>query len=250
MKRIIKSFVGLTLAVSIVVSSPMQAQAGFFDWLFGRNKNQDIVVNTGAEYYAEPLAVEGVSGPERKEKESLFKATQYYYKTGLSCPKEATYSKYKLLERVRKGDIIYEALGAGGIAGHTAIVEGIYDRGDGTKYIRLIEAIGDGGVCRGILDDKRADAKAAYVLRVKGADQGMINRAVSFCEAQLGKPYRLDFKHDFDRHEAHWYCSEIVWAAYFLQGINIETTGSLNEQGITPRDIYRCDLTVTIPHKR
>lgn len=250
MKRIIKSFAGLTLAVSIVVSTPMQAHAGLFDWLFGRNKNQDIVVNTGAEYYAEPLAVEGVSGPERKEKESLFKANQYYYKTGLSCPKEATYSKYKLLERVRKGDIIYEALGAGGIAGHTAIVEGIYDRGDGTKYIRLIEAIGDGGVCRGILDDKRADAKAAYVLRVKGADQGTINRAVSFCEAQLGKAYRLDFKHNFDRHEAHWYCSEIVWAAYFLQGINIETTGSLNEQGITPRDIYRCDLTVTIPHKR
>lgn len=250
MKRIIKSFVGLTLAVSIVVSSPMQAQAGFFDWLFGRNKNQDIVVNTGAEFEAEMLAVDPVTGPDNPPKETIFKANQYYYKTGLSCPKQATYSKYKLLERVRKGDIIYEALGAGGIAGHIAIVEGVYDRGDGTKYIRLIEAIGDGGVCRSILDDKRADDKAAYVLRVKGADQGIINRAVDFCVAQLGKAYRLDFKHDYNRYEAHWYCSEVVWAAYFVQGINVETTGSLNEQGITPRDIYRCDLTVTIPHKR
>lgn len=248
MRRTWVSAVGLLTAACIVAATPMKAHAGFWDW-FRRDSDQDIVVNTGNEYEAEMLAVEGVTGPGRTESTSIFYTDRYYYDTGLTCPEEATYSRYKLLERVRKGDIIYEANGGGGITGHTAIVEGIYDRGDGTKYIRLIESDVI-GVTRGILDDKRADDRGSYVLRAKGADQGAINRVLNFCVGQLGKPYRIDFGHDFDYYEAHWYCSEMIWAAYFLQGIDIETTGRYNEKGVTPRDIYNCDLTVTIPHKR
>ena len=243
MKKSFLSAVSFILAMVFVFNTPMRVNAWWWN-----NSNQDIVVNTGAEYVAPMLDVPGVGG-EGKQTETVFKANQYYYKTGLSCPKEATYSKYKLLERVKKGDVIYEAMGAGGLAGHIAIVEGVFDRGDGTKYIRLIESIGDGGTVRSILDDKRADVKQAYVLRVYGASQTNINRALAFCIGQMGKGYRMDLKWDFNYYQPDWYCSELVWAAYFNQGINIETTGAVNEPGVTPRDIYRCSLMLNIPYK-
>lgn len=76
--------------------------------------------------------------------------------------------------------------------------------------------------------------KKVTVLRVKKAKASQINKAVNFCIKQLNKKYSLDFKHDTKSSEKDWYCSELVWAAYKNQGINIETTGRLNEPGITP----------------
>lgn len=94
----------------------------------------------------------------------------YYYNTGYSCPSQATYSKYNLLDIVKKGDVIYEGNGGFGITGHIAIVDGIYTKSDGSKYIRLIEAISNdyGGVTRSILDDTRVDEKGVTILRVSG----------------------------------------------------------------------------------
>ena len=105
------------------------------------------------------------------------------------------YSKYNLLDVVKKGDIIFEANGGFGITGHVAIVEGIYSRGDGTNYIRLIEAI-DVGVVRSILDDTRVDDKAVTILRVSSATATNISTAVSFCKGELGADYSLDFAKD------------------------------------------------------
>lgn len=171
----------------------------------------------------------------------------YYYDTGTSCPKQATYGKYKLLQNVKKGDIIFEGNGGFGITGHIAVVEGIYSRGDGTQYIRLIEAI-ENGVVRSILDDKRVVDKDVTVLRVTSATTTQINNAVSFCVSQLGKKYKLDFAKDTSKNEKDWYCSELAWAAYKNQGIDIEVDG-LNEPGITPRDIKRCKKVSTISIK-
>lgn len=171
----------------------------------------------------------------------------YYYDTGTSCPKQATYGKYKLLQNVKKGDIIFEGNGGFGITGHIAVVEGIYSRGDGTQYIRLIEAI-ENGVVRSILDDKRVVDKDVTVLRVTSATTTQINNAVSFCVSQLGKKYKLDFAKDTSKNEKDWYCSELAWAAYKNQGIDIEV-GGLNEPGITPRDIKRCKNVSTISIK-
>lgn len=171
----------------------------------------------------------------------------YYYDTGTSCPKQATYGKYKLLQNVKKGDIIFEGNGGFGITGHIAVVEGIYSRGDGTQYIRLIEAI-ENGVVRSILDDKRVVDKDVTVLRVTSATTTQINNAVSFCVSQLGKKYKLDFAKDTSKNEKDWYCSELAWAAYKNQGIDIEV-GGINEPGITPRDIKRCKKVSTISIK-
>ena len=180
--------------------------------------------------------------------------SKYYYNTGTSCPSQANYNKYNLLSVVKKGDVIFEANGGFGITGHIAIVEGIYNRNDGTgrKYIRVIEAISnsEGGVTRSILDDTRVDDKAVTILRVSGATTTKINSAVSFCQGELGSSYFLDFAKDHSASETDWYCSELVWAAYYNQGINIEVGGLHGEPGVTPRDIRNCSLTYEVAYSR
>ena len=170
---------------------------------------------------------------------------KYYYNTGTSCPTEANYDQKNLLDVVKKGDIIYEANGGFGITGHIAIVEGIFSDSDGTSYIRIIEAISD-GVVRSIIDDTRYNEKDAFILRVHGATDQQIDNAVEFCLSQLGKKYAIDFRKDTDPFQTDWYCSELVWAGYKNQGIDIETTALFNEPGVTPRDILNSDLTYQI----
>ena len=172
----------------------------------------------------------------------------YYYNTGTKCPSEATYSKYSLLSKVKKGDIIYESKGGFGITGHVAIVEGIYTY-NGKKYIRVIEAI-DKGVVRSILDDTRIDERGGSVYRVSSATSTKINTAVSFCVGELGSSYNLDFAKDTSSSETNWYCSELVWAGYKKAGIDIEVGGLHGEPGVTPRDITtKSSKTTKISYK-
>ena len=151
---------------------------------------------------------------------------------------------------VKKGDVIYEAKGGFGITGHIAIVDGIYTRSDGTKYIRLIEAISNsyGGVTRSILDDTRVDEKGVTILRVSGATESIKNAAVSFCRGEVGSSYNLDLAKDTSASETDWYCSELVWAAYKNQGIDIEVGGSHGEPGVTPHDIVNSSKTYAVAY--
>lgn len=152
----------------------------------------------------------------------------------------------KLL-KLKKGDIIFEANGGFGIIGHIAIVEGKYwSSAFNTYYIRLVEAI-EIGVVRSILDDERIDDKGVTVLRPDTTSK-KIQNAVRFCVSQLGKAYSLDFTRDTDATEKDWYCSELVWAGFKNQGINLETTGLYNELGITPRDIKKGKHTTVISY--
>lgn len=176
----------------------------------------------------------------------------YYYNTGDSCPSKATYGKYNLLDVVKKGDIIYEANGGFGITGHIAIVDGIYTKSDGSEYIRLIEAISNdyGGVTKSILDDTRVDEKAVTILRVKGTTSDIIDNVVNFCCTEVGSSYNLDLAKDTSSDETDWYCSELVWAAYKSQGIDIEVGGLHGEPGITPHDIVNGSKTYTISYSK
>lgn len=163
--------------------------------------------------------------------------SKWYYDTGEALPQKANYSKYNLISNVKKGDILYESKGGFGITGHIAIVEGIYYSSIYKQYyIRVVEAISS-GVKRGVLDDDRIDDKDGSILRVSSATSSKMSLAVSFCVGQLNKNYMIDFKKDTSATEKDWYCSELVWAGYYIQGIDIETTGLYNEPGITPRDI-------------
>lgn len=176
-------------------------------------------------------------------------SSKWYYNTGTFLPQAANYSKYNLLDTVKKGDIIYESKGGFGITGHTMIVEGKYYSSNYKQYyIRVVEAL-NVGVVRSVLDDSRVDQKDSHVLRVKGAPDTIASNATDFCIGQLGKAYMIDFKKDTSPNEPDWYCSELVWSGYYRQGIDIETTGMYNEPGITPRDIYNSSKVYTVKFK-
>lgn len=174
----------------------------------------------------------------------------WYYNTGTVLMNEPNYETYNLLNVVAVGDILYEGEGGSGLTGHIAIVEGIYyDTNYSQFYIRLVEAIGyisgsigDGdGVCRSVLDDDRYVNRDGTLLRVTSADSTQKSNAVSFCVGQIGKGYGLDLGHDTSTDEEDWYCSELVWAAYKAQGIELETNSTL--PGITPHELRDSTLT-------
>lgn len=174
---------------------------------------------------------------------------KWYYNTGTSLPKAVTYTG-TLMARVNKGDIVYEANGSFGITGHLAIIEGVfYSDVYHQFYIRLIEAISD-GVCRGILSNDRFTEKDDTILRPNSTSLTgkKINNAIKFCVSQLGKSYVPDLAHDTSSNESDWYCSELVWAAYKNQGIELEQvqSGYTNEPGVTPHDIYHSSTVNTI----
>lgn len=164
-----------------------------------------------------------------------------YRGTGDSLPFEVDYSDLNMLETVKKGDIFFDSQGsvlAGRNYYHVAIVEGIfYDEGRGQDYIRVIESYSDSnpsanGVTRGILCPERFNYGTSALLRVKNATEAQINGAVSFAINQLGDGYNLSDamgapfgtgkKHTDSDSKNSWYCSELVWAAYHEQGIELD----------------------------
>lgn len=182
---------------------------------------------------------------------SLSGLLPWYEDTGTSIPEGCVpdYSVYHILENAQVGDIIYEAKGGYGVTGHIAIVEGIFvDPATQIKYCRMIESTAP-GVIRGILERECVDKWDVHLLRVKDATPEQKQAAVDFCISQLGKGYNLDLGHDTSADEKDWYCSELVWAAYYNQGIDIETKNMISEPGITPRDINASDAVVEIAFK-
>lgn len=210
-------------------------------------KNYDEEVYGDVENYLK-FYYEAIDNAEAAQEEVEQNGQAWYYNTGTSLPQAAPYNR-NILASVQKGDIVYEAYGGYGVTGHIAIVEGkYYSAAKKQFYVRLIEAIKPGGVCRSVLVDQRVLDKDVTVYRVTNATNAQRNAAVNFCISQLGKDYALDVPaKDYDSSQADWYCSELVWAAYYRQGIDIETTGVVNEPGVTPRDIARSNKLTTCP---
>ena len=177
----------------------------------------------------------------------------WFYNTSTGLQQKPNYSKYNLLNIVQAGDIIHESEGGGGITGHCVMVEGIYYSTDYAQYyIRVVEAIGyvsgsvgEGeGVCRGILDDDRIDSRGGTVLRVRNASSSQKTSAASFCVSQIGKEYDVvTGGHSTSSSSTNWYCSELVWAAYYNQGIDLESDRGI---WVTPQEIYDSSETTTI----
>ena len=139
---------------------------------------------------------------------------------GLS--KKAKYKKYNLLSKCKKGDIVYEQKGGYGVTGHIGIIEGIFKdkKHKNSKYVRIIEAT-NSGVNYGVLDDERMLIKKDFILRTKKNCNK--TQVINFCKKQLNKPYNWYVwqKKTSEKSES-WYCSEMVWAAYKTQGIDLE----------------------------
>ena len=169
-------------------------------------------------------------------------------------PYSVDYSESLLFDYVRKGDIMYDSLGSGignvGI-GHVAIIEGFFwDSTYQQYYIRTIEANPNHGVTRGLLSPSRfADLKSMY--RVKNMNEAKRNSVISFCVSQLGKPYvpinnLYDIISNFvsqnsSPNTTSWYCSELVWAAYYSAGYNLDSGFT---PGVLPAHIIDSSETV------
>ncbi len=157
----------------------------------------------------------------------------YYYDIGTSLQVQPNYSKYKIQRTVQKGDIILDKNGSSGVAGHAAIVDGYMYSSTYGEYIRVIESIAT-GVCYGLLDDTRADERDSYLYRVNGTTYSQRYNAVEFCRDQLGESWFLNLTHNYDTSETRWLCSQLVWAGYKNQGIDIEGGSGI---GVLPYDI-------------
>lgn len=96
------------------------------------------------------------------------------------------------------------------------------------------------------MDDVRVDERKVIILRVAASAKKKAG-SVAFAVSQIGKEYYLDFKKNTSKSEEDWYCSELVWAAYKSQGMNLET--SLGEPGVTPHDLYNSSLTYNVNFK-
>lgn len=166
---------------------------------------------------------------------------KWYDNIGSTSPvltQKPNYGTYNLRSVVKKGDIISESKGwTASITGHIAIVQGKYWSSAYQRYyLRLIEANGD-GVVYGVLDDDRYYDRGITIYRVSSATTSNIKYAIIFCVNQLGKPYNytaianylytvangktLTERCSTSTNASRWYCSELVWAAYYYVGINL-----------------------------
>ena len=158
---------------------------------------------------------------------------------GIELGRQPIYSIYNIKSQVSPGDIIQETEGLlTAITGHIAIVQGnYYDRDHLMYYTRTIEA-NSYGVVYGVLDDQRFNARGARVYHVTNASEEQILGAINFCEEQIGKPYNYDglngnlLRCQYAETTTKWYCTELVWAAYYNQGINLYVWGEI------PGNIY------------
>jgi|SRR5690554_602662 len=158
---------------------------------------------------------------------------KYWFNIGTELPQAVDYSGTTLLSLLMPGDILYEP----GFISHVAIVEGKFWSATYSQYyIRLIESMPDIGVVRSLLDKQRFLDNSGSVYRVISALQNHRIGAVNFCINQLGESYGLNPLKSWDDATWMWYCSQLVWAGYKNQGIDIDYDGGPT---ILPTDIVK-----------
>lgn len=148
------------------------------------------------------------------------------------------------LSQLEVGDII---LTKEAIANSQYIIPGYWDHA--AIYIgnsQLIEAWGAG--VRIMPVDITHEASAAAIYRVY-TTTAVKQAAVNFAKTQVGKPYDISFAFwpgSKSVRSAFWYCSELVWAAYYLKGVDIDATSGYSWtywNNIAPTEIADDDDT-------
>ena len=110
------------------------------------------------------------------------------------------------------------------------------------------------GVVLGILDDTRYDERGVYLYYVYDASSTVRSNAVDFCVDQLGKDYNFGGLPggtgtycNVSRGSNAWYCSELIWAAYFNEGNGINLYGnSVPSNPYTPWQVAHCGEVVPV----
>lgn len=174
----------------------------------------------------------------------ILSSTDYAVTPREEFRKNPTYEKYDYSE-LKEGDIIYETETILFNAGHNAIIYDLEKDSEIGAYVQTIEAVG-GGVQFGYLDDTRMVDFRVKILRVKGVNQNIIEKAKYFCYKQLGKPYSLNpLRLNTSIDSTSWYCSELMYAAYNYDGVDIGVRKNSDGEdvylsyGCIPSDIYK-----------
>lgn len=166
----------------------------------------------------------GLLTSSSEDADYIINSTESYVQTPVSCFKRDLYyngynGKTFDYRSLQPGDIIYENVAP---FGHSAIISNVeYYRDDGTTYIQTIESVAS-GVKFGFLDDKRMVDYNVEIFKV--ADIASYDRTfiVDFCLGQIGKPYSCEFNNvDWSSSNPDWYCSELVYAAYYSAMIDL-----------------------------
>ena len=167
------------------------------------------------------------------------------------------YSDSHLLDYLKPGDIIFErnaGLDVVDFLGHIAmVVEVVPETPTQQGYVLMIESLPNAdnpytgeprelGVCYSIMTPTRFDVKHVSIMRVKNATDTQIEGAINWAVSRLGKAWRVPANKFIDN-EKNWYCSELVWAAYCLQGIDLVENNILP---VAPEDIYESNEVATI----
>ncbi|MDR2748524.1 MAG: hypothetical protein LBB10_01305 [Bifidobacteriaceae bacterium] len=165
-------------------------------------------------------------------------------------PKKPNYSRYSLRSIVQPGDVIFDPQGFGGLTGHIFMVDSIRHDAEYGDYILASEASGYlddasgktkyvGKVFYSIMDDDRVDDQNLQIWRVKNATPAQRQAAVDFEYSQIGKAYSFNFfSYGYNADRKAWYCSELAWAAYKNQGIEIRNQSiTQTPLMVTPRDV-------------
>ena len=166
--------------------------------------------------------------------------------------RKPVYSNYDY-SVIQTGDIVFEAMASFDLK-HVAFVYNNSKDSDYGNYIQTVEAVA-GGVQYGFVDDTRVLDYGVTIYRIyRAGELGATKVAKEFISQQLGKPYEpnpLEFKYTrTDINSPSWYCSELIFAAYYYAGLDIVSTYNYNFDPKTmpclPVDLTRGINTISI----
>ena len=173
---------------------------------------------------------------------------------------DINYEGSNLLKYLKPGDIVYEqnaGLDIIDYIGHIALVVDVKQETPTQQgYVLLIESMPNSnnpytgeprnlGVCYALMTPTRFTEKYVSIMRVKNVTDEQIQGAIQFAKDQvedddiwLFRPWKeTDVDHD------KWYCSELVWAAYYHQGVFLEPH---DNSAVLPSEIYESSVVSTI----
>ncbi len=147
------------------------------------------------------------------------------------------------LEKLQKGDIV---LVSG--SSFSKIIPG--------RWTHAMMYIGDGRIIESnqngvVINDAKSiyDSEKAAIFRVDVSDE-IKNEAVNFALKQEGKPYDVGWVTK-QVHGESYYCSELAWASYKTQGIEIDEDPGWSwtyTYGVAPTELADDDRTTRIAY--
>ena len=181
--------------------------------------------------------------PERSSGDEDYILSDNYY--GTTPTSEFTRRPYNLAfsyTSLRKGDLVFESEPLSGI-GHIGIIINKSKNSESYgAYIQTVEAV-NSGVKYGFFDDLRIIEKKMSVLRVVGYTFSKANAACEFADDQIGASYGNPFELTWQTEDSdHWFCSELVYAAWKRQDIDILQIYDQNHNVVMPTYCWPIDI--------